>query len=341
MSAPEPMAVILEIMRMSTEDGPGLRTTVFFKGCGLRCAWCHNPESISPKPQTQWIGSRCIACRLCIDKCENEALTYSEGGIAIDRDACKGCGECACECPSTAMELMGKRWSVAELADEVAKDKAYFDKSGGGVTLSGGEAALQAEFAAAFMKNLRERGIATALDTCGQCASSALEMLIPLADLVMFDIKEIDTARHREFTGAGNERILENLICTANWIRTQSIRKSLWIRTPIIPHATDREENIRGIGAFIAANLGGAVSRWELCSFNNLCRDKYARLGRKWEYAGRELITREEMETLAVHAKKSGVDPKIVHWSGMTRLVEQAGKSSDSAPRPPKTGAAC
>jgi len=312
-------AVVLNIQRMSTEDGPGIRTSVFFKGCSLKCTWCHNPESILAKPQIQWIGTHCIGCKTCLDVCENGALSFTPEGVAIDRDRCIGCGACADECPSTAMDLLGKRWTLEGLIAEVAKDRVYFEKSEGGITATGGEPTVQAPFVAAFLKGLRETGIPTALDTCGQCARRALDAILPHADMVLFDVKEIDPDRHKTFTGVTNERILENLIHVAKKIRADGNPKRLWVRTPIIPNATDREENIRGIGAFIASNLQGAVQRWELCAFNNLCRDKYVRLGIDWAFKDDQPMTREDMEALAQAAKSSGVDPDIVHWTGATR----------------------
>jgi len=320
--AENPEAMILEIQRMSTEDGPGIRTTVFFKGCGLQCSWCHNPESISRKPQLHWIGNRCIGCRSCLEVCPNQALDLRESGMTIDRERCEGCGTCAEECPSTALEIMGKTWRLDDLVAEVVKDRVYFDKSGGGITISGGEPGLQPHFAAAFLKVLKEQGIQTALDTCGLCSRKALEMILPYASLVLFDMKVLDPDQHTRLTGSDNQRILSNLVFTAEFIRSHVHPKSMWIRTPIIPGATDSEENIRAIGAWMAANVAEAVERWELCGFNNLCRDKYSRLGLDWEFETARLMRREDMERLAEVARRSGVDPKIIHWSGSTRLEE-------------------
>ena len=137
---------ILEIIRMSTEDGPGIRTTVFFKGCPLSCVWCHNPESISPKPQIQWIKTTCIGCGICIETCKEKALARNPLGVVINRARCTGCGLCTEECPTTALQLLGKKWNVHDLVSELVKDRVYFEQSGGGVTLSGGEAALAARF---------------------------------------------------------------------------------------------------------------------------------------------------------------------------------------------------
>ncbi len=313
-------ATILEIVRMSTEDGPGIRTTVFFKGCTLACAWCHNPESISIKPQVCWVASRCIGCKTCLDVCKENALTLTETGMRIDRNRCTGCGECAAHCPGTAMELMGKIWQLADLVEEVVKDRAYFETSGGGITLSGGEPTMQAGFTGAFLKSLREKGLHTALDTCGQCSRSALEQALSYAAMVLFDMKLIDPAAHKQFAGHDNKRILDNLLYAADYIRAHVYPNTLWIRTPIIPNATATSENINGIGQFIAKNLSDVVDRWELCAFNNLCRDKYLRLDQKWIFHDAELLTKEAMAALTKTAKSSGVDPEIVFSTGSTRL---------------------
>ncbi len=323
-----PDGKILEIQRMSTEDGPGIRTTVFFKGCSLKCTWCHNPESISKKSQIHWIDNRCIDCKTCLETCSNQVLSLSEAGMDINRDNCEGCGNCAEECPSTALELLGQKWPVEDLVAEVVKDKAYFDTSEGGITISGGEPGLQPQFASALLKSLKEKGVQTALDTCGLCSQKALEMILPYATMVLFDMKEIDSENHLRITGSGNEKILENCIFIANFIKDHVHPKTLWIRTPIIPGATNSDRNIQGIGEFIAKNLGNAVSRWELCAFNNLCKDKYQRLDMMWEFTDSELISESEMIHLAEVAKKSGVNPEIVHWSGSTKLEEE----SDSTP---------
>ncbi len=311
---------VFEIQRMSTEDGPGIRTTVFMKGCSLKCRWCHNPESISIKPQIHWIGSQCIGCKTCIDVCNESALSLSSHGMIIDRDRCNGCGVCADECPSTAMELMGSRWTVEALTNELIKDKSYFEKSGGGITIGGGESTLQTAFVSKLLKDLKRRGFHTAIDTCGQTSKDAFDRILPFTDIVLYDLKEIDPEKHGLFTGSSNEIILENIIHISKTIKSHLFPREMWIRTPIIPGTTATEENINGIGTFIGKNIGKAVTRWELISFNNLCGDKYKRLDMQWHYKDFKLINLELMEKLADVAKCSGVNPEIVQWSGSTEL---------------------
>jgi pyruvate formate lyase activating enzyme len=320
--------LVLEIQRMSTEDGPGIRTTVFMKGCTLKCSWCHNPESISLKPQVHWIGSRCIGCKTCVDICEKKALSFHESGLVIDRDICNGCGLCCEKCPSTAMELLGTMWRAEDLAAELAKDKSFFEKSGGGVTIGGGESTLQLNFVKSLLEDLNGRGIHTALDTCGETRRDNLEALIPLADLILLDIKEIDSDLHKEFTGASNEKILENAVYISNFMKNHLKPKELWIRTPLIPGATAREENVIGIGRFIAENLSETVTRWDLLAFNNLCKDKYSRLGLTWKHQDSNLLTVQEIDQLRAAVSISGVDESIVNFTGATALEDSPSEES-------------
>jgi len=309
---------VLEIQRMSTEDGPGIRTTVFMKGCPLSCRWCHNPESISPKPQVHWLAIRCIGCGTCVGVCPLKALSAAECGIIIDRNICSGCGLCSEQCPSTALELLGRKWEVEDLFEEIVKDRAYFENSSGGVTISGGECTLQTDFVSALLMKLKAAGIHVAVDTCGLFNDSVFEKIFPFADIVLYDIKEINPKLHKKFTGCGNEKIMKNLIRTAEYIKEHLHPGGIWIRTPVIPGATDRLENIEGIGRFISSLPAHVVKRWDLCAFNNLCSDKYTRLGKKWEFEKTPLIKKSFMEELARAAKNSGVDPEIVSWSGST-----------------------
>jgi pyruvate formate lyase activating enzyme len=285
--ATAPAATVLNLQRMSTEDGPGLRTTVFLKGCSLACSWCHNPEAVAVKPQLVWYQAKCIGSFECVDACSEHALARVEDSIRIDHARCTACGDCVDRCPSGALETLGARWSLDELIEEVTKDRSYFEAYGGGVTVSGGEPALHVPFVAPFLERCRALGMHTAVDTCGMCSDSALATLVPHADLVLYDLKEIDSDNHREFTGQPNERILSNLLELAERMR-----------------ATGRP----------------VVSRWELCSFNNLAEDKYERLGLTWKFAETPLSSASQLERAERVAKDSGVDPDIVSISGPARV---------------------
>jgi pyruvate formate lyase activating enzyme len=319
MTIPSLQGNILHLQRLSTEDGPGIRTTVFFKGCPLRCAWCHNPESLSTGLQTQWFSVRCIACQTCVETCPNGCLKMTADGLVIDRERCEACGKCALACPSGALEALGQMVCVEKLLAELLKDRVYYEKSGGGVTLSGGEPTFQPDFTEALLRALKEQGISTALDTCGLCSARSLDRLLPYTDLVLFDLKFLDPALHAEFTGVSNVQILENLEHIRDYMHSQARPIGLWIRTPLIPGATVSDGNLSAIGRHLAETLDGTVSRWELCAFNNLCRDQYTRLGMPWAYAATPLMTHAELAHCEQVAKASGFRPELVFTTGATR----------------------
>ena len=326
-----PIATVLNIQRMSTEDGPGLRTTVFLKGCSLACRWCHNPEALVSKPQLVWYPWKCANTTVCDAICPENAIRRIEGAIEIDHARCTVCGECAEQCPSTALEVLGKRWGLDDLVAEVAKDRSYFETSEGGVTVSGGEPALRARFVTPFLERCRGLGVHTAIDTSGMCSAWSLDSVAQHADLILYDLKEIDPQTHARFTGRSNERILSNLISLGQGMRTGTLPGELWIRTPLVPGITLRDDNISGIGAFIARHVGDVVTRWELCAFNNLAADKYARLGMHWEFEGAELLSEDALRHARDIARRSGVDPEIVLATGRTKF-EPAGRGGADGP---------
>jgi pyruvate formate lyase activating enzyme len=274
--------------------------------------------------QTQWFSERCIGCNTCLQTCPNGCLSRAEdGSLLINRKDCQACGTCAQACPTGALEAVGRTVTVNELFAELRKDRAYYDKSGGGVTLSGGEPTFQPDFAERLLYELKEEGIHTALDTCGLCPARTLERLLPCTDLVLFDLKLLEPGLHVQFTGVPNQQILESLTRVREYQRSQTRPFELWIRTPLIPEATATDENINAIGRYLNENLNGSVSRWELCAFNNLCRDQYRRLGMEWDYALTPLMTAGELAHYEQIGKYSGFCPELVHATGATRVVEQ------------------
>lgn len=313
-------ANILHLQRLSTEDGPGIRTTVFFKGCPLSCLWCHNPESIESATQIQWHPTKCIRCKTCISICPENALTLSgQNEIIIDRSACNICGVCATACPTNALEILGTRVDLESLSSELSKDLAFYQQSKGGITASGGEPTLQNEFTLALFQKMKASGIHTALDTCGHCSQNSLKKLLPYTDLIMYDIKTIDPEDHMKFTGKDNSRIIQNVLFLRDEITGQYKNIEFWIRTPLIPGHTTSKENIQRIGQFISKELSTIVTRWELCAFNNLCRAKYERLGLTWALATETLLSPSDIKQFGEYAKTSGVNPDIVFTTGATR----------------------
>lgn len=302
---------IFNIQLNSTEDGPGIRTTVFLKGCPMRCPWCHNPESIKKAGQLVWYESRCIGDQKCVKDCPKKALELTEKGIVVDRDLCDACGICTDVCPAAALEVLGKEYTVDEVADIVLRDKVFYKKSDGGMTLSGGEPAIQPLFSAALIKAVQREGIHVALDTCCGTGWKVLQPLVELADLVLLDIKTMDERDHLRSTGISLKRVLDNAR------RIAKIGKPIWVRTPVIPGYTDNVENIKKVARFIKQELP-TTSRYDILAFNKICEPKYDRLGLPWELAGVDLLTEDAMISLADAAKGEGIE--FAHWSGLTAV---------------------
>ncbi len=301
---------VFNIQKFSTEDGPGIRTTVFLKGCSLRCLWCHNPESLSPRPQLVWHGKRCIGDLACVKSCTRGALSWGDTGIVIDREKCQACGTCAHECPTAALELLGREMTAVEVVEEVMKDRLFYEKSGGGVTFSGGEPTLQKEFLLEMLRAVRAAGVHAALDTCGQNRREVYEEIIPNVDMVLYDMKSLDDEAHRRATGAGLDLIIGNL----KYIDSKGI--PIWIRTPVIPGWTASGENIRRIARFIKDELRH-VERFDLLSYSNLCITKYDELGMAYELRNAPLMRESEMKELEAITHGEGVENVVV--SGLMR----------------------
>jgi pyruvate formate lyase activating enzyme len=309
---------VIEINRGTTHDGPGIRTTVFFKGCPLHCAWCQNPEGIAFGQDIWWEGRKCIRCLSCKEACPNEAIIELPERLVIERVKCAVCGLCVEACPSHAMSFTGKEWTLSQLVRQVLKDKAYYTAFGGGVTASGGEPLGQYPCVAEFFRALKNEGIHTALDTCGHAPFEAFETVLPYTDHVLFDLKILDPELHRLHTGKPNQVILENLLAIAErYLRPSQGRMKLWIRTPLIPDATASEENITAIGRFIQEHLPDVVERWELCSFNSACNMKYQKLGLCWSYEDTGLMTQDQVDQLRAVALSSGINQEKLVISGL------------------------
>jgi pyruvate formate lyase activating enzyme len=302
-------ATTFNIQRFSTEDGPGIRTTIFFKGCPLHCRWCHNPEGLSPRPELMWYDIRCIGARACLTACPVGALELMPQGMCVNRQGCTACGACVDACPAGALEVIGRDWTPEELLIEVQRDAAFYDTSGGGVTLSGGEPLAQPDFVLAFCRLCKEAGLHVALDTCGAVSWSYYQPVLPFVDLVLYDLKVWDEDRHRAATGASNAAILDNAR------RIAAAGLPIWVRTPIIPGYTADGANVAALAEFIAVDLP-TICRWDMLAYTNLGQPKYHRLDRPYALEGTPLLTRAEME--ALHAVAVRRVP-VAAWSGATR----------------------
>jgi pyruvate formate lyase activating enzyme len=261
---------IFRIARFSVHDGPGIRTTVFLKGCPLRCAWCHSPESQHPAPQLAWHRDRCLQCGACATACDGEAISSQDGAWTTDFRRCRACGACVTGCPSGARELVGREVTSGDLLDAIERDALFYEESGGGATFSGGEPLMQPAFLEALLRGCRERGVRTAVDTCGLVDPDTFARFVPQADLFLFDVKARDEARHREITGGSSASILENLQALAR------ARRPVRIRVPLVPGLTDDERNLSGIGSLLR-DL--ALKDVDVLPYHRAGLAKYERLG--------------------------------------------------------------
>ncbi len=251
-------ATIFDIERNSFTDGPGIRTTVFFKGCNLQCAWCHNPESQSPKPEMMFYQDQCKGCGKCRNICPYHFET------------CDLCGKCTWYCAADARKVCGREYTAEEVFAEIIKDKAYYDHSGGGVTFSGGECMLQVDFLAQMLQMCRKSGVHTAVDTAGHVPFESFAKILPDTDLFLYDIKLLDAAQHKRYTGVSNERILDNLK------KLFHSGAKIWIRIPVVPGVNDQPEAMEAIRQWLDQN--GVPQKVELLPYHAMGENKYRAL---------------------------------------------------------------
>lgn len=287
--------MIFNIQTFSLHDGPGIRTTVFMKGCNLRCYWCHNPESLSGKPELQFFSNKCIGCGECAAVC----AAGQDGQSARFTDNCLLCGACVEACFSEAITLVGKQYSADALFANLEKDKDVFRQSGGGVTFSGGEPLLQAEFVKQMLQRCKAADISTAIETALNVPWETVASVLPYTDHVICDLKVLDPVKHRDATGQDNARILDNIR------RLCDTHADVLVRTPVIPEFNDNDEDIAAIASFLA-NLPHPPKA-ELLPFHGICAGKYKSLNRRYAAEGKPTPEKAVLEHLAVHYKKRGI----------------------------------
>lgn len=288
--------VLFNIQRYSLHDGPGIRTIPFFKGCPLSCKWCSNPESQRPQPELIFKKSECIRCGKCLELCKQQALSLNNS-FFIDRERCIQCGECTQVCPTQALEMKGKRMTVADVMRELQKEENLYRRSGGGITLSGGEPLAQPEFARELLKACKEKGWHTAMETTGFTTPEVIADVFPYVDLALTDIKAINPAVHLANTGIDNSRILENLL------RISFLTKVI-VRIPVIPGVNDNPEEIHNIAEF--ARLMSNVDTLHLLPYHSFGENKYGLLGRIYPLGKAESIAESKMELLKKEVESSG-----------------------------------
>ncbi len=264
---------VFDIRRFAIHDGPGIRTTVFLKGCPLLCAWCHNPEGLADEPEPVLRAGRCLRCGACVDACDHGAVTWQEESPATDRQLCVRCGDCVDSCPTGAREIAGRTMTVDDVLAEVERDRPFYLESQGGMTVSGGEPLHQPEFLLALLREARARELHTALDTSGYGPWEALDRVRPFVDLFLYDLKLVDDDRHRLYTGVSNASILANLRALA------AAGHRIVLRMPVLPGVNDDDDNVSR-AALLAAGLPG-LERVALLPYHPLGADKYPRVGRE------------------------------------------------------------
>lgn len=294
-------ALVFNIQRYSLHDGPGIRTTIFLKGCPLECWWCHNPESQRPKPEILVLENRCIHCDRCAAVCALGSATHD---IEQRTQLCDTCACCVEACPTEARQLVGRAMTTDQILQEIARDQMFYEQSGGGVTFSGGEPLLRFHLLQELLARCRDRDFHTAIDTCGYVPWDHLAAIAPITGLFLYDLKHMDDARHREVTGVSNVRILENLRELAE------IHPHIWIRVPLIPGINDSPENLEATARFIAELPGQHPVN--LLPYHATGRYKFARVAMPFRMENTEPPTREQVETAAGIFRRHGLALTVV-----------------------------
>ncbi len=270
-------SLIFDIKRYAINDGPGIRVVIFFKGCNLHCAWCHNPESISSKVEKMYAPVKCIKCGTCVEACPEKAITLTPDGIITDADLCKACGKCAEVCPTKAIEMSGKAMTVPEIMEIIEKERIFFDQSGGGVTFSGGEPLIHSDMLIKLLDECRKRSIHTAIDTAGNVSTENILEVAKRTDLFLYDLKMMDSDLHKQWINSGNERILQNLKAISE------TGAHVIIRIPLIGGVNDTIQNIGQTAKFIA-ELAGEKKEVNLLPYHSIAENKYKKLGKSADF---------------------------------------------------------